>query len=255
MNKNYFEAICDTILNSERLKKFSSIKKEKDKMILNGEGLCYEIIYNNEKKQIILNSVDMESEERKVLSLWLLDENSATQKDIDMISKDFIDTMIGKEKSAIKQVKKKSNSDESNVTGLFFANRMVNIFPELKEQIQIEKECYTEFRSAAFAKEHIVSKVNELVGEGKEKAKISKLGKLLSDLYQNGNLDARSIITMIILNGIKDEKAVNDFKPTLSEELQKAWDAALKYKGKKVKPEKLKKKSSFISKVLSAQQM
>ncbi len=254
MNKNYFEVICDMILSSERLKKFNVKKKEKDKVVLHIGDLCYEIIYNNEKKQIILNSVDVNSEERKELSLWLLDNESANQKDADMISKDFIDVVAGKEKSSVKQTKKKSSSDESNITGLFFANRMTNIFPELKEEIQNEKEFYSDFRSAAFAKEHIVYKITELVQEGKEKTKISKLGKLLSDLYQNGNMDVRSIITMVILNSIEDEKAISNIKPALSEELQKAWAAALKYKGKNVKPEKPKKKT-FISKVLSAQQM
>lgn len=253
MNKNYFEIIRETILSSDRMMKFTADKKEKDKFFLTSGDLCYEVNYNKENNQIFLNSVDTESDERKVLSSWLLDDESFTQKDADMISKDFIDTMAGKGKSPVKQGKKKSSSDESNVTGLFFANRMVNIFPELKEEIQAEKECYAEFRSAIFAKEHIAIKVNELVRDRKEKARISKFGKLLSDLYQNGNLDARSIITMVILNSIEDEAGVNNLKPNLSDELQKAWEAALKYKGKTVKPEKPKKKNSFMSKVLSAQ--
>lgn len=252
MNKNYFEVICGTILNNERMKKFNISNKEKNKVMFNSGDLCYEINYSNEKNQIILSSVDIDSEERRTLSSWLLDD-SASQKDADMISKDFIDTMAGKDKPSLKQTKKKSSSDESNVTGIFFANRMVNIFPELKDEIQKEKECYDEFRSATFAKEHIAPRVSNLSCEGKEKIKISKLGKLLSDLYQNGNLDVRSIITMVILNGIENENAINNLKPLLSGELQKAWDASLKYKGKNVKPEKPKKKSSFMSKVLNAQ--
>ncbi len=215
----------------------------------------YEIVYNNENNQIILSAADVDSEERKALSSWLLDNDSANQKDAEMIAKDFIDAMVGQEKSAVKQqTKRKSSADESNITGLFFANRMVNIFPELKDEIQTEKECYIEFRPAIFAKEHILPKINELLCEEKEKTKINKLAKLLSDLYQNGNLDVRSVITMAILNNIENEVAVNNLKPSLSEELQKGWHAALKYKGKKVKPEKPKKKSSFISKALSAQQ-
>ena len=253
MNKNYFEVICETILNNERMKKFNINNKEKNKMILNSNELCYEITYNSEKKHVVLSSVDVDSEEIKILSSWLLDNDSVSQKDVDMISKDFIDTIAGKGKSLVKQAKKKSSSDESNITGLFFSNRMVNIFPELKDELQIEKESYAEFRCANFTRAYIAPKVKDLVREGKDKAKISKLGKLLSDLYQNGNLDVRSIITMIVLNGIEDEGAVSNLKPSLSEELQKAWDAALKYKGKNVKPEKPKKKGSFISKVLSAQ--
>lgn len=253
MNKNYFESICETVLNSDRMKKFTADKKEKNKVILKSGDSQYEISYDDNQKQVILSFDD--SQEKKALSSWLLDSDLSTQKDADMISKDFIDTMAGKVQSLHRTSKKKQSADENNITGLFFSNRMVNIFPELKEEIQTEKESYAEFRSAAFAKEHIAPKVIKLAGEDKEKSKISKLGKLLSELYQNGNLDVRSIITAVILNSVEGEKPVSNLKPALSEELQKAWDAALKYKGKYVKPEKPKKKSSFISKALNAQQM
>ena len=87
----------------------------------------------------------------------------------------------------------------------------------------------------------------------KNKSRIKKFGNLLSDLYHSGTLDTRSVITMGILNGINDKTAEENLKATVSDELVRAWNASLKYKGKNVKPEKLKTKKSFMSKLLEAQ--
>ena len=72
------------------------------------------------------------------------------------------------------------------------------------------------------------------------------------NLYDNGNLDTRACITIVILNSVCDcsEKAIEKLQKNLSEDLNHAWKAAKKYKGKKVKPEKRKTKKSFFEKAL-----
>lgn len=253
LNKNCFEAVCDLISANDKMKKFDISKKSKNEISISRDSVNYSVKYDEDRKVIVLENVD--SENSSELASWLLDDLKFTQKDVALISKDFIETMAGKDKKNIKQSKKKNkSSDESNITGLFFANRMVNIFPELKEEIQNEKAEYAEFRSANFAVEHILPKVQKLSENLSDKSKLSKFGKLLSDLYKNGTLDTRSIITMGILNSIKGENAVKNLKSVFSEEMNKAWDAALKYKNKKVAPEKQKTKKSFLSRALEAQQ-
>ena len=66
------------------------------------------------------------------------------------------------------------------------------------------------------------------------------MGQMISTQYANGDMDTRSIITMVILNSV-EEAYIEKFEAVLSEELQKAWKFALKMKGKKVRPEKPKK--------------
>ena len=82
---------------------------------------------------------------------------------------------------------------------------------------------------------------------------MEKLGNLLSTQYANGDADTRSIITIVILNSIPEDKCgvVNEY---LSEELQKAWKAASKFRGKTVKPEKPKKKKPTMAQRLQAKQ-
>lgn len=253
MEKNYFEILCEIISENEKMKKFKGLQKNKNEFSFVNGSQSYEIVYDESKKLILLNFVC--GEKITELSSWFFDMESLTRKDINLIVEDFIETMSGKNKKYTKQSKKSAkSSDESNITGLFFANRMVNIFPDLKLEIQKEKDYYEKFRPASFACENILPKIQEFAENPSEKNKFIKLGKLLSDMYENGTLDVRSIITMGILNSISSERASQNLKEVLTPELNKAWDAALKYKGKKVNPEKSKSKKSLLSKALEMQQ-
>jgi hypothetical protein len=69
-------------------------------------------------------------------------------------------------------------------------------------------------------------------------------------MYVSGDLDVRSIITIVLLNGLS-ERAVEALKPNFSQELAKAHKSALKMKGKKVKPEKKKKRSQIMAATLN----
>lgn len=249
MSKNYFDAVCQRIMESVKADKFKSLKSDDKKVLLQGEEETYEISYNEKNKRISLIKVLPEG--NKQLSSWLLDEEGTTQKDIKMISEDFLESIGTKVKTVNRNSGKKNTNEESNVTGLFFANRMVNIFPDIKQAIYIEKECYSEFRAVKFTREIILPRVNELLrNEKSSSALIKKLGKLLSDLYSNGTKDVRSIITMVILNYVENASPLQE---CISEELKKAWENSLKYKGKEVKPEKLKKRSSLMSRALEYQ--
>ena len=68
-----------------------------------------------------------------------------------------METVEGPKRKAIvqQQNKKKKKSDEGNVDPLFFCNRLVNVFPSLKDDIRFEKEHYPSFRGVTFAREKI----------------------------------------------------------------------------------------------------
>lgn len=252
MNKNYFETVCEIISQTDKISNFKEIKKSENNFEFYANEKHYLINVDSQKKLIILNIIDNENNLSKNLSSWLFDENTLNQKDIVDISSDFIETISVKEKPAHKKSSKsqKNSSDNTNVNDMFFANRMVNFFPELKEKMQIEKDSYETFRTATFTKNEVLPMINDFLKSG-DKSRISKFGKLISDLYKNGDLSVRGMITIIILNNSDDlqEKLI----PYISEELQKAWQSAKKYKNKIVKPEKISNKKSFMSKVLEAQ--
>ena len=131
-------------------------------------------------------------------------------------------------------------------------NRLATLFPNLKELIQFEKKDVESFRYVSFVKTNVVSQVQGLLSTSNEKSEVKKLGKILSDNYDNGDLDVRGLITIVILNSIEAENQKMLLKKYLSDDLKNAWEAAEKLKGKKIKPEKVKKRKSFTARLLES---
>ena len=77
-----------------------------------------------------------------------------------------------------------------------------------------------------------------------------KMCTVLNDMYVNADMDARSIITMAILNGI-DDQAFANIKEKLSEDLGKVYKFGRGFRGKKVKPEKKKKSKKVVARSLN----
>lgn len=219
------------------------------------DNACYEVEYDNQKNLIYIFFVDGNSGDKKTVSSWLMEFDKCTSKDINMIADDFIQVMAGSPlKKSVSGKSRKNSENNESVTGLFFANRMASMFPELKEKIQNKKSKNNDIKIATFTQESILPCVKEFLINEKNKSRINKFGKVISDLYHSGNLDVRSVITCGILCGLDEKsKEAESLRSVLSEELVKAWNASLKYKGKKVKPAKLKTKKSFMSKLLEAQ--
>ncbi len=223
------------------------------------ENSAYSIVYFMDKQHMVMRHCAMTEDgpdnNWRVLATWMFDPEHDTQKEADSIANDFVDNCSGavaaKRLKATKK-KKKKNDDDGNADPLFLSKRFVAIFPELKEEIKTEEDCYYPFRSVTFMRASVVPKVNDYVARGTDKD-IEKLAQLLNTQYANGDADTRSIITIVILNALP-ESDYEKIAKFLDEDLSKASKAALKFKGKKVKPEKPKKKKKSIVERLQARQ-
>lgn len=220
---------------------------------------AYSVVYFTDKQHMVLRHCAMTEEgpdnDWRTLATWMFDPETDTNKEADSIANDFVDNVSSS--TAVKRMKvtkkkKKKSDDEGNADPLFLSKRFVNFFPELKEEIKAEEDTYYPFRGVTFTRKAIVPRVNDYINQksGKE---VQKLINLLNAQYDNGDADTRSIITIVILNSTPDDKRelINEY---LSPELAKAWKAALKFKGKKVKPEKPKKKKTTMVERLQAKQ-
>lgn len=211
-----------------------------------GESNAYMVMYNPKKKLVALKVCGIDNGEPdnqwKSMNTWIFDPDTDGPKEANSIGNDFADALSGGKPKIINKPKKK-NSDDGNADPKFFCKRMVNIFPELKEEIWEEEDGYDPFRGVTFVESKIVPKINTLVKTGK-KAELEKLATLLSTQYSNGDLDTRSIITIVVLNGIAPENE-DKIEEYLSEDLQTAWKFAKRYRNKKVKPEKPKAIPTF----------
>ncbi len=227
--------------------------------LFTSDSNAYSVVYYLDKQHMVIRHCAMTDDgpdnDWKVLATWMFDPETDTQKEADSIANDFVENCSSN--TAIKRIKttkkkKKKGDDEGNADPLFLSKRLVAIFPELKDEIKNEEDCYYPFRGVTFTRASIVPKAVELVNKGNKKD-IEKLCTLLSTQYGNGDADTRSIITIVILNSMPEDKyeVINEY---LSEDLAKAWKAALKYKGKKVKPEKPKKKrKTMVQRLQGAQ--
>ena len=213
-----------------------------------GESTAYSVIYFKDKKHMVMRSCDMvdgsPDNEWKTIATWMFDPATDSEKEADSIGNDFAENVsapVFKQANRSKK-KKKKDSDEGNCDPVFFSKRLIAVFPELRDEIREEQDSYEDFRAVTFRKEHILPKVKALMSSG-DSDEIDKLAEILSAQYSYGDIDTRPLITIVILNSIVDENQKEAIKREMSDDLKKAWAAAEKYRGKKVKPAKQKKQS------------
>ena len=179
--------------------------------------LAYSVVYYKDKEQMVLRSCTMTDEgpdnEWKTLATWLYDETVGTQKDADSIANDFIEGVSGT--LAIKRAK------------------------QVKQKKKKDDDCYFPFRGATFAKEHIAPKIPMYIKRA-NKNEIEKFANVFNVQYNNGDVDTRAIITIVLLNSL-DDAEYNALYEHFNDELKVAALNARAFKGKTVKPEKVKK--------------
>ncbi len=219
--------------------------------LFTGTNVAYSIIYDKDKQQMLLRTCAMTEDgpdnEWRTLSTWLYDDIVATQKDAESIANDFVDGVsnTGALKRAKQAKQKKKKSDDGNADPKFLAKRFVSTFPELREEIQMEEDCYYPFRGATFAKEHLAPKLPPYIKSAGKK-ELEKLANIFNTQYGNGDVDTRAVITNVIINSL-DEPEYEKLSEYFNDELKIAAKFERKYKDKTVKPEKpkVKKPSRF----------
>lgn len=247
---------------SEQGYKRQSVDSQNEKeltALYTSEDTAYSIVYYKAKMRMVLRQCEMSGGEPdnnwKSAATWLFDPEVDTEKEAESIASDFIETIQGPKQQAITQTRKKKKKDnDGNVDSLFLANRMVNYFPSLKDDIAYEKLHYANFRGITFAKEKILPLFTEFMNtEGSNN--IGKLSKSLNDIYEMGDLDVKGIISYILLNSVENESKREQLLVNFTEANKKIIASAFTLRGKKIKPEKPKKKrSGMFMEALEAKQ-
>ena len=185
--------------------------------------------------------------------MWMFDPQTDDIKEAESIVNDFVETIEGpKRVEIVQQAKRRKKKDEeSSNDPVFFFNRMVGVFPELKEEMNKERAVYGRVRAVTFAREKLLPKMELLAKNYPDSEPFDRMCTLLNDMYQSGDMDVRSIITMVLLNGFQDETALMRVEEKFSEDLAKSYKYGRKLKGKKVKPEKKKKQRKFTADTLN----
>ena len=125
--------------------------------------VAYGLLYDVKKQRFELRSTTLKDGEPgtwRSLSLWLYDEREGTRADMESILNDFVEVVQGPKRVAVVQQKRRGKDGERTVDPLFFMNRLVNIFPELKDELNQEKIAYGQVRYVTFVKSHVVPRLS-----------------------------------------------------------------------------------------------
>lgn len=249
MDFNAFDLICEMLLVELSEQGFNPPVPYEDpdgraEMFVN-DDIAYSVVYNRKNMLFELRSTSFDDKgqptEWRRLASWLYDEQTSDKTDARSIANDFIDIARGPKRVAITTKKKKRNkNDERTVDPQFFMNRLANLFPELKDAMNQERIVYGQIRYASFARDKAAPLCESLALHYPNSEPYKRLCEIFSDMYQNGDLNVRSILTISILNNVS-ESAYQTFKDDLSDELKKNTVYTRKLIGKKIKPEKPKK--------------
>lgn len=249
MNFNAYGLIMDMLMEELEKQGFRApapIEWEEGRAeMMATEDVAYGLFYNKKQQRFELKSTTLDDDDNptawRSLSLWLFDEAEGTREDANSIANDFLEIVQGPKRVAVVQQKKKrGKNDERNIDPLFFINRLANIFPELKEDLKEERITYGQVRYATFLKEKATPKCQELALRYKDSELTEKLSTLFSDMYADGDMDLRSLLTISLLNNMSEEGFLN-IREKLSDELQTDTKYTRKLIGKNIKPEKKKK--------------
>ena len=256
MEQKAFDLIAEkvgAVLNEQGFHKVGDMQEESGRAALfTNEDTAYSIFFNQDKKRFELRTCDLDDGEPdgkwKSISIWLFDPENDSVAEAESIT----ETIQGPKRVAALKTKKKRKKDEENTSDpLFFFNRFVGIFPGLRDELNEERAQYDDVRAVTFARTHLTPKIEALCTQTTNQDQIKRCCDLLNDMYVAGDMDVRSIITMVILNGIESQTAIANMKPLFSDDLKKAFTSALKLKGKVVKPEKKKKPKKFTAENLN----
>jgi len=217
-----------------------------------GREMAYGVFYEAEKKRFILRYCSVENGQpegkwRNRSALLFDPENEEdASRQTDSIIADFTDEVTEKDnkEAVVQRVTKhrRHRGEESKTDALFFYNRLVNVFPELREEIIQERVTYGQIRTATFAREKVLPKMHTLLQGDAQKQQLKKLAEIYSELYANGDTDVHAVITFVLLNSLSDAE-VEKLEPYFTPEMKIGCQFARKMRGKKLKPEKPKKQS------------
>ena len=193
--------------------------------INNVSDFCYEIKNNSNTYIIKYESpcIFLEKSEKKICE-WMLNENS-TNKDINCILDDFSD--IINEKKKIKTVSKEEKKTDDLIKFDDMVSKILQFMPDIKDMFyQRFSETSKLSDKIKFLKNEVVSQLNKMISRSRDDKKLERLFYNLSKDYVFGDENTRCIITMIIFNGITDEKLREKVQSILPAYMQKTWVAS-----------------------------
>ena len=222
-------------------------KGDQEIAVLTNSKTNAKIVYSPDVKRFFLfrgeiNCADGEYSELQSYYYEPTGDDAADTREAFSVANEFSETFCGPVATDIiptasrKLSKKDRDSDESSA--VYFVNRIPGVLPECREPLLMHKEYFDMLLPNKFCEEVVVSAVARLLSDKSRKSQAEQFFAFLNKMYDSGDMDVKSIITMTILNSITGQERIEYVESLLSDSLRKSWKSARKFIGKEVKPEK-----------------
>lgn len=180
-----------------------------------GEAGTVRLEYFNDRVALLYSENEGEQTGLKKLSETLLECEHATEKELKSKANELGETLgerVGKKKrnpqaaklqQPVSKAAAKSGalSYDANTLG----SRFTVAYPELRAEYKANVERYGEFLPEEFFKLHGNAVVHAIIREN-DKQKMTKLFKLLNEIYEDGTNEAQSIIAVTILGSLGNDQ-------------------------------------------------
>ena len=199
---------------------------EKDALPLSSDGEHTYMDFTGDKGRVrfdfcgtqavlLCGDADAQDEQLTKVSTNYFDPEEFTQRDVKSLCNEFNDTLNSKfaEKNGNKSkstkmpapvsrsaVKNGSQSYDGNT----LANRLLALYPDLKEPYRANYETYGEFLPETFFIEHATARVIGTIRSG-SRQECTKLFRILNDIYENGSNDTQGLIAVTILGEMHND--------------------------------------------------
>lgn len=208
MERSFYKSITekvDGLLNANGFVR----KTDEQTEYYTGTDYAVMIDYNEQSGLIELKSARLEENESsdfKVMSSWLLNEES-TQKDMDSIASDFVDSLselIGIKTSTVVSrnnidlPSKQSKADTVDISAM--AARFLSIFPSHKEDYRENVAKYSEFLYDKFFSDYAVAEFKRSLSENDKKL-ITKILDWLAECYIKGDETVVNTVVYTVIGG------------------------------------------------------
>lgn len=258
----------------EPVDKGGEIKADGDKCAVEykGEGKALRFEYFNKKISVsaaVKEQGDILDSDYRQYDSWLLDPDTATDKDIRSAVNEFTETLTGifgtktakplKSKLPTPVSKAAAKSGSVSYDPNTLGNRFTSVYPELREEYKANCEKYGQFLPEDFFVNHGNALVLSIIRENNP-VKMKKLFNLLNDIYEDGTNETQSVIVVTILGAMdNDQQLLANCVDYMCEDMMSPVIQVNKYlassKGAKMrlanppkyKPKKIKKKSNMMS--------
>ena len=173
MELKAFDLIVDKLTPALLAQEFSApedyeVENGKAKVFMAGD-LAYGVFYDAKTKRFELKSATLQEGQDvkwKSLSTWMFEPEGEDISEAESIANDFLETVEGPKRiEMVRQNKKKRNKKDDGTLDAdpqFLFNRLMAVFPELREEMAQERVRYGRIRYFTFAKENIAHKAEAL---------------------------------------------------------------------------------------------